>query len=71
VNEREAKRLAILIAWDDLVRSLDTSDEWVRHPETDRLLTLDEVRKVKDQARQIANGLEARAARLLREKGIE
>jgi hypothetical protein len=64
MTRREARRLALLVVLQELSASLDTSDEWVRHPETDDELTPDEVKKVKSEARKIVDELEARAADL-------
>jgi len=64
VNAREAKRLATVIVCDDLTRSLDVSDEWARHPETDAELTTEESTKVRAQGRKLADELEARIDRL-------
>jgi hypothetical protein len=61
VTRREAHRLALLVIVDDLSLSLDISDEWTRHPETDVELTLDEVKKVKSEARKIVDELTDRA----------
>ena len=61
MTRREARRLALLIAWDDLSRSLDTSDEWVRHPETDEEFTAAEVKMVKEEGRKIAEVLSRKA----------
>lgn len=61
MTRREARRLALLIAWDDLIRSLDVLDEWCRHPETDEELTTDDVKKVKSEARKIAEVLSRKA----------
>ncbi len=61
MTRREARRLVLLIVWDDLIRSLDVSDEWLRHPETDEELTTDDVKKVKSEARKIAEVLSRKA----------
>jgi hypothetical protein len=61
MTRREARRLALLIAWDDLCRSLDTSDEWVRHPETDEEFTVAEVKMVKEEGRKITEVLSRKA----------
>jgi hypothetical protein len=61
MTRREAQRLALLVAWDELSRSLDTSDEWVRHPETDDELSMEEVKKIKAEARKIVADLEKKA----------
>lgn len=64
MSRREARRLALLVVLNDLIGALDTSDEWLRHPETDEELTPDDVRKVKTEGRKIVDTLEARAERL-------
>lgn len=61
MTKREARRLALLIAWDELVRSLDVSDEWVRHPETDVVFTVKEMKQVKQEAKVIVDALDRRA----------
>ena len=61
MTRREARRLALLIAWDELVRSLDVSDEWDRHPETDVEFTVAEVKMVKEEGRKIAGVLSRKA----------
>ena len=61
MTRREARRLALLIAWDDLIRSLDVSDEWCRHPETDVEFTVAEVKMVKEEGRKIAGVLSRKA----------
>ena len=61
MTRREARRLALLIAWDDLSCSLNTSDEWYRHPETDEPLAPNDVKKVKEEARKIAKVLSRKA----------
>lgn len=64
MNRREAHRLALVLIADELGRSLATSDEWVRHPETDEPLTTDEVGKMKREARSYLEALETRLARI-------
>ncbi len=61
MTRREARRLALLVAWDELVRSLDVSDEWSRHPETDVELTMAEVKMVKEEGRKITEVLSRKA----------
>lgn len=61
MTKREARRLALLIAWDELVRSLDVSDEWVRHTETDVVFTVKEMKQVKQEAKVIVDALDRRA----------
>ena len=51
----------LLIVWDDLIRSLDISDEWCRHPETNEPLDPNDVKKVKEEARKIAEVLSRKA----------
>lgn len=60
---KEARRLALLIAWDDLGRSLDVSDEWSRHPESDREFTVEETAQIKREAKVFLDALETRIAR--------
>jgi UDP-N-acetylmuramate-alanine ligase len=62
MRKREARRLALLIAWDELSRSLDVSDEWAHHPETDVPFTVEEMKKVKQEAEKIVEVLERRAS---------
>lgn len=61
MTRREARRLVLLIVWDDLIRSLDVSDEWCRHPETNEPLDPNDVKKVKEEARKIAGVLSQKA----------
>ena len=61
MTRREARRLVLLIVWDDLIRSLDVSDEWCRHPETNEPLNPNDVKKVKEEARKIAEVLSRKA----------
>lgn len=61
MTRREARRLVLLIVWDDLIRSLDVSDEWCRHPETNEPLDPNDVKKVKEEARKIAGVLSRKA----------
>jgi hypothetical protein len=56
----EAKRLAFLIILHEVGASLDTSDEWLRHPETDEQFTREEVVKVKAKAQYFLGQLERR-----------
>lgn len=64
MTAREARRVALLILLDEGSRSLDVSDEWERHPETDQLLSRDDGVRVRSQARAFLRSLERRAARL-------
>jgi len=66
MTRREARRLALLIAWDELGRGLDTSDEWASHPETGEPFTVAECTKVKAEGRRVVDSLDALAARLER-----
>ena len=61
MTQREARRLALLIVADEVGRSLDVSEEWERHPETDAEFSRDDGVKVRSQARRIVARL-ARAA---------
>lgn len=63
MTKREVRRIALLIAWDDLSRSLDTSDEWTRHPETDIAFTVQETEQIKREAKVFLDALEVRIAR--------
>ena len=60
MNKREARRLALLVIWNEIDGSLEASDEWVRHPENDREFTSDEVKKVKDAGRKWLDGFTGR-----------
>ena len=62
MRQREARRLALLIIATDIDMSLDVSDEWARHPETDAKLDPDDCVKVKEQARRFLAQLERRIA---------
>ena len=64
MNAREARRLALLIIWDETARGLDTSDEWVSHPETGEPFTREECLKVKSEGQKFVDALEVRAGRL-------
>ena len=48
----------------DLRGSLDVSDEWERHPETDTLFTRADYDKVREEAARFLTSLEARIARM-------
>jgi hypothetical protein len=63
MRAREAKRLALLVILHDVGASLDISDEWLRHPETDEPFSRDERAKVKAQAGMFLKTLERRVAR--------
>jgi hypothetical protein len=63
VTRREAKHLALVVIADELTRTLDVSDEWDRHPETDEKLTLGETLKVRREAQLILDSLERRIGR--------
>jgi len=63
MTRREAKRIALLIVWDEIGRSLDVSSEWERHPESDKLFTKEEVEKVKREAKAFLDSLETRIGR--------
>jgi hypothetical protein len=56
----EAKRLALLTILHDVGASLDTSDEWLRHPETDAVYTREERLKVRAKATDFLGELERR-----------
>ena len=64
MTKREARRIALLVIADEVGGSLEVSDEWARHPETDRLLEPDERTKVVTEARQFLAALETRIAAL-------
>lgn len=64
MTRREARRLALLIVWDDTVRSLDVSDEWYRHPETNEELSKEDVGRIKAEGRRIVDTLSKQADRL-------
>lgn len=59
----EAKRCAILIILHEVGASLDTSDEWLRHPETDQPFNREEVMKVKAKVVEFLGTLERRIAK--------
>ena len=64
MNRREARRLALLIVWEETLRGLDVSDEWISHPETNDPFTRADCIKVKDEGAKIVASLEAQANRL-------
>ena len=64
MNKRQARRLAMLTIANDLRGSLDVSDEWERHPETDTLFTRADYDKVREEAARFLTSLEARIARM-------
>lgn len=47
MTKHEAKRLALLVIWNEIDLSLDASDEWASHPENGNDFTLEEYRQVK------------------------
>lgn len=59
----EAKRLALLTILHDVGASLDMSDEWLRHPETDAVYTREERLKVRAKAQEFLGILERRVVR--------
>ena len=63
MTKREARRLALLVACDELTRSLDVSDEWFRHPETDAVFTKGEAKLVMQEAKAIVEAMEKRIAK--------
>jgi hypothetical protein len=64
VTQTEARRLALLIIVDETGRSLDVSDEWTLHPETNAPFNRDDYVKVTAQARRFLKRLEAQIARV-------
>lgn len=69
MTRREARRLALILICDELGRSLDVSDEWVFHPESDVRLTKDESALVRAEANAILRSLESRLTRCTRGLG--
>ena len=63
MTQTEARRLALLIVADEVDRSLDVSDEWTLHPETNAAFNREDCVKVKAQARRFLKRLEAQIAR--------
>lgn len=59
----EAKRLALLTILHDVGASLDMSDEWLRHPETDAVYTREERMKVRAKAQEFLGILERRVVK--------
>lgn len=59
----EVKRLALLIIFHDVEASLDISDEWLRHPETDEPFTREELEKVRAQGREFCKWLETQVSK--------
>lgn len=60
MTQREARRLALLVIWQEISGSLDTSDEWLRDPETDRAFAQDEVLAVREAGAAWLRRFEAR-----------
>ena len=59
----EARRLALLIILDEALRSLDVSDEWERHPETDVAFTRADKLKVRTEAELFLRQLNKRVSK--------
>lgn len=51
MTKREARRLAMITIWNEIEGSLEASDEWARHPETDEPFTREERSKVEAAGR--------------------
>lgn len=64
ITKREIKRLALLIAADELDRSTDLSAEWGLHPETNENLPGEVREALKEEARRMVSGLFAKAFKL-------
>jgi hypothetical protein len=64
MTKREARRLALLIIDSEIRGSIDVSDEWRRHPETDAELSLVDARKVMAEAHRFLASLTLQIDRL-------
>ena len=64
MTKREARHIALLVIHHEVEVSIDNSDEWFRHPETDVLLARGDVVKIKEEARRIAESFLASAERI-------
>jgi hypothetical protein len=66
MTKREAGRLALLVVANELRGSLDVSDEWVSHPETNETLSRDERAMIRTEGERFLSALEERIARMRR-----
>lgn len=64
MTRKEARRLALLTVLTEIQISLDVSDEWCRHPETDAEFTRREALQVRTEAQRFVDALERRVGKL-------